>query len=223
MSKSRMTLGNALQKIQNKGVLLVFPVNNAREPASLWSEVFPRKKMKWEWDESGDQSVADLWHLRAKLSSSGQVAYAKWYQGRATVFSTKLYAALIHVFHFAGEFETTLSRTSLKIFESLEDNSPQSPRDLKVLTNLKGKDFESEYNKALQQLWLRFMIVGFGEIDDGAFPSLALGSSRLLFEDLWKVAAKMSSAQAWKTINFYMPDGSLFRRYLDRTCKASLR
>jgi hypothetical protein len=49
----------------------------------------------------------------------------------------------------------------------------------------------STYNKSTKVLWERLLIVGFGEVDDGAFPSLAVGSTENLFEDLWEDARKL--------------------------------
>ena len=40
-------------------------------------------------------------------------------------------------------------------------------------------------------LWSRLLIVG--EVDDGAFPSLAVGATELVFEDLWLSRAKVSA------------------------------
>ncbi len=37
----------------------------------------------------------------------------------------------------------------------------------------------------MSELWMRLLIVGYGERDDGAFPPLLVGASQLLFEDLW--------------------------------------
>src|SRR4051812_27586425 len=81
--------------INKRGCLLVYPVNNKREPLSLWSELHPRTRMRWEWDDDGDSKVADLWHLREQLSRSREVVYSKWYQGRATLFSFECFVALL--------------------------------------------------------------------------------------------------------------------------------
>ena len=85
----------AVSKINARGALLVFPINNKKEPASLWSEFYPKSKMRWEWDSDGDDRVGDLWALMKKLSDSREVVYSKWYQGRATFFSRKLFTALL--------------------------------------------------------------------------------------------------------------------------------
>ncbi|HMN67936.1 MAG TPA: hypothetical protein PKC28_05290, partial [Bdellovibrionales bacterium] len=74
----------AIKAIDKKGALLVYPLNNKKEPASIWSELFPRTKMRWEWDAGSDNRVAELWYLREELSRSRKVVYVKWYQGRAT-------------------------------------------------------------------------------------------------------------------------------------------
>ncbi len=115
----------AIKKINERGVLLVFPINNKPEPNSLWKEFHPKKKMIWEWDTGGDASVGDLWLLMKHLSDCG-------------------------------------------------------------------------------------------EVDDGAFPSLAVGSTQLLFEDLWLAAKDMKSAKAQKLVDQFMPIGSLVRKFFDK-------
>ena len=41
------------------------------------------------------------------------------------------------------------------------------------------------YSRALKELWSRLLIVGVGEVADGAFPSLAMSATRHRFEELW--------------------------------------
>src|SRR4051812_35309378 len=86
---------SAISAIERQGILLVYPIKNASDPPSLWGVAHPRKKMRWEWDDSGDDSVADLWHLRMELSTSRKVIYTKWYKGRATFFSLPVFQALL--------------------------------------------------------------------------------------------------------------------------------
>src|SRR5215468_1636508 len=85
----------AVDRIRERGVLLVFPINNRAEPRSLWSEFFPGTKMVWDWNEDGDTRVAEMWQLMKLLSDSREVVYSKWYQGRATFFSRELFAAML--------------------------------------------------------------------------------------------------------------------------------
>jgi hypothetical protein len=68
----------------------------------------------------------------------------------------------------------------------------------------------------MRELFTRFLIVGFGEVEDGAFPSLAVGSTELLFEDLWRKGDEMPSGKARATIDRCLPAGSHFRRFLER-------
>lgn len=74
-----------IKAIQDKGCLLVFPLENRKEPSSIWSVLYPRTPMRWEWDSNGDNRVGELWVLREELSRSGQVIYSKWYQNRASL------------------------------------------------------------------------------------------------------------------------------------------
>jgi hypothetical protein len=47
-----MDLRSAISKVNQRGMLLVYPINNKKEPSSLWSEFYPRSEMRWEWDEN---------------------------------------------------------------------------------------------------------------------------------------------------------------------------
>ena len=89
-----MNQGAAIAKINKNGILLVFPVNNQKDPKSLWSEFYPKAKLIWKWDEDGDNRVSDLWHLMKRLSENKKVVYSKWYRNRATFFSIDLFTAL---------------------------------------------------------------------------------------------------------------------------------
>ena len=193
-----MRIDSALRAIDAKGMLLVFPADNRPDPPSLWSAFFPRTKMRWEWDESGDNRVANLWQLRARLSDSGRTVYTKWWRGRATLISRRLFPRLLSVAfgQYGPGALRGLSPTAREALQVLEDNSPLSPRVLKKALDLVGRDAEARYTRTLKELWDRFLIVGFGEIDDGAFPSLAVGATKLLFEDLWRQAEALAPAEA---------------------------
>lgn len=206
----------AISKIKKRGVLLVFPLNNQKEPASLWSEFHPRKKMNWVWDETGSDNVAEMWWLMKKLSSNPQVVYSKWYRGRATFFSQELFTALLCLSKKFFEDHSRLSRTARLILDTLESDSPISTRELKKICDLQGKDNARFYNRAMKELFTEFLIVGFGEVDDGAFPSLAVGSTRTLFENLVLASHKLKAKDAEKILDGYMPAGSPFRKFYER-------
>ncbi len=210
-----MNQSSAISKIKKSGILLVFPINNKKEPASLWSEFFPRTKMRWEWNETGDNRVGILWSLMKMLSADTQVVYSKWYQGRATFFSRELFTALICI--SLDEFTNPeLSRTAREILDCLESDSPLSTKKLKKLTELRGKENEKLYNRGMKELFNKFLIVAFGEVDDGAFPSLAIGTTENLFENLFSEAKVMEKNTARKIIDRYMPEDTLFRNYLEK-------
>lgn len=146
-----MKLKTAIAKINKNGVLLVFPITNKKEPNSLWSEFYPRTKMRWEWDESGDNRVADMWRLMKRLSSCREVVYSKWYQGRATFFSREFFSALLCLMN--GEHNTPLSRPAQTILETLEMDSPLSTKQIKAATDLQGRYNEPVYGKAMKELF----------------------------------------------------------------------
>lgn len=209
-----MKLKSALKHINDKGILLVFPINNRPEPLSIWSCLYPKRKMIWEWNEDSDDRIGEMWLLMKKLSDSREVVYSKWYQGRATFFSRELFRALLCL--YVAEGEAQVSRSSMNLLECLESDSPLSTKQLKKLTDLQGRDNEAEYNRGLKTLFQRFLIVGFGEVDDGAFPSLAVGATRVLYEDLWIESRDLDPTKAQEIVDRHMPLGSLTRKFLDK-------
>lgn len=207
---------NALRAIEEHGMLLAFPIDNAPEPRSLWSVFYPRSKMVWEWDESGDNRVAELWHLREELSRSRKVVYVKWFKGRATFLSRDLFRALLAIYMRQPRFHA-LSRDARELLALLEENSPQSTKQLKRGTGLVGRALEGTYTKALQELWGRLLIVAFGEIDEGAFPSLAIGATKWIFEELHREAEGLSLTEAEAVVDLHVRRSPLLLRQHMRT------
>jgi hypothetical protein len=207
----------AVSRIEEHGALLVFPIKNQPLPRSLWSELFPKVEMVWEWDQGSDHRVADTWQLMKQLSSSGEVVYSKWYQGRATFFSLELFSALLSVAQTGRTSRHSLSETARQLYEVLENNSPLSTKQLKAYADLQGRANEAAYNRGMKELFTRFLIVGYGEVEDGAFPSLAVGATELLFEDAWRKGAAMDRVKAQALLDRWMPDGTHFRRFLHKT------
>ena len=176
-------------------MLLVFPMNNQKEPKSLWHEFYPRSVMRWEWDD-GDDRVMKMWFDMKKLSKDKRVVYSKWYQGRATFFSREVFSALRSYINPQRE---KLSRQAKELLEILESDSPLSTKQLKKMTDLQGKDNERIYQKAIKSLFEQMWIVGFGEVDDGSFPSLAVGAATLLYEEL--CSDKIAKDEAFSILN----------------------
>jgi hypothetical protein len=172
--------------------------------------------MVWDWNEDGDDRVAGMWQLMKRLSDSGEVVYSKWYQGRATFFSRELFSAMLAM-RRSSDPRRGLSKTAEILLEALENNSPLSTKELKRATDLQGRINETLYTRGMKELFSRFLIVGFGEVEDGAFPSLAVGAAQLLFSELRSQAEEMSPDEALRIVDRLMPTGSHFRRYFDRS------
>jgi hypothetical protein len=219
INMTRLRISAATAHIKKHGALLVFPVQNVSAPPSLWFEFFPKSEMVWDWNEDADHRVSDLWQLMKELSVTREVVYSKWFRGRATFFSLELFAAMLRVCEPWQYPRHNLSHEGRRLFEVLENNSPLSTRLLKEATDLQGKTNEAAYSRAMKQLFTQLLIVGFGEVEDGAFPSAAVGATELIFDDLWRKAADMSIGSACKTIDRFMPAGTPFRRFFERTQK----
>ena len=205
----------AIKAINSRGILLVYPLANQKEPASLWSELFPRTKMRWEWDVDGDDRVAQLWMLRADLSTSREVVYVKWFQNRATFFSREVFVWMLAFMRV----DQSLPHQSQQILEILEMDSPLSTKQIKEASELQGKLLESTYEKAMKVLWKRLWIVAFGEVEDSSFPSLAVGSTKLIFEELWEEASRLDPEQSRKKLIQKLGLENKFWKFAEKTKK----
>ncbi len=191
---------SAVRAIDSAGWLLVFPLpetGKVKVP-SLWQALFPRSKMRWEWDDSADSRVVQLWHLRREIAESQKVVYSKWYRDRATVFSIPCFCALYRVLEPARQ---ALSPDAREILELLEYESPLSTKQLRRGVELQGKENEKRYHAATRELWRSLAMVGIGEIDDGAFPSLAHAATHTVFEDQVARASRLSLQEAWRRLD----------------------
>lgn len=197
-------LTRAIQLVNQHAALLVFPIKNKKEPLSLWKCLYPRSEMRWEWDQEGDDRVADLWHLRAQLAESRKVVYSKWYQNRATLLRLDLLPSLL----------VALNRDDRAMYEQIVESSPISTKELKKRLDLKGSSHEAAFQRSLQNLFRRLLIVGTGEVEDGAFPSLAVGATKFIFEEEWQRALKLSGSHATQEIEHAFEDAPLFWKYL---------
>lgn len=213
------TLTTAVKAVARDGVLLVFPMDNRAEVPSLWSRLHPGEVMRWTWDDGGDQRVFDLWHLRAKLMVSRKVVYAKWFRGRATVLAPDVFAAMLCALRDGRDLRAGLLPEAKAIMEVLDENSPVSTKELRRLTDLQGKFNEKAWTKATAQLWSRLLVVGYGEVADGAFPSLAIGATESLFDELWDESGALLPAKAHATIAGRLGVESAFHRYFEKTLK----
>ena len=212
--KSPLTTQKAIEAINKRGILLVYPIDNRPAPSSIWSEFFPKDKMVWEWDADADDRVSKLWHFKTELSSSRQVVYTKWYQGRATFFSKEAFTYMLAFFDTPKLNPNLLpNKEALLMLDVLETDSPQSTKQIKLATDLKGKIFERTYEKSLKALFEKLWVVGFGEVEDGAFPSLAVGATKALFEDLWDNAQSISQREAEMWLMEKLGEDSLFLKY----------
>ena len=221
---SAKTLKRAQTAIEERGILLVYPMTNRERPASLWSALYPDEPMRWAWDEDADERVVDLWHLRARLATSSKVVYTKWYRGRATFFSRPVFVAMLATLVRAARdsrklLERTVGPDATDVLTLLEDDSPRSTKELRRAVDLVGRPFESRWSRALGELWARLLIVGVGEVQDGAFPSLAVGATKVLFEDLWDeahAAEPPDDGAMWRAFG----EEPLYRRLFEQTKKS---
>lgn len=191
--RARSLEARALSAIKEHGALLVYPIANRKAPRSLWSVLYPRSEMRWTWDESADDRVVGLWHLRERLARSRKVVYAKWFRGRAVFISRELFTSMLAA---VAPWSTVPSFEAREILSLLEESSPESTKAVRRNAGLRGKQGERVWQRSLNELWAALLIVGTGEVDDGAFPSLQIGATRLVFEELWDAATAANAGEA---------------------------
>lgn len=99
----------------------------------------------------------------------------------------------------APEMVRALGPESQNILDFLLNDSPMSTKQVKAAAELEGRLNEPTYNRAMKPLWQYLLLVGFGEFDDSSFPSLGIGATQTLFEELWTEANTLvaSEAEAW--------------------------
>lgn len=214
-----MKLAKAVSIIDRMGIVLVYPIDNKAEPPSLWSELHPRSEMKWAWDDGADPRVAELWHLRERLARSSDVAYAKWFRGRATFFSLPVFHALLGQLAEAGDLFAGLPHEANEILERLREVSPRSTKEIRAEAGLRGKPFESLFTHAMKSLWARLLVVGTGEVPDGAFPSLAVAATEMMFEDIWTARTVVPRA-AREKLDAALVRAPVFAKELTRSVNA---
>jgi hypothetical protein len=183
--------------VDELGICLVYPITNAADPPSLWSRMHPRTPMRWDWSDDGaDRRVVEVWHLKNALARTGDVAYAKWFRGRATFFSLDVFHATLARLAEAGDVFAGLPREARDLLSLLRERSPLSTKELRAEVGLRGKPFERVFTHAMRALWQRLLIVGIGEVDDGtAMPPLQVSATEAMFEDVWNARTAASDAQ----------------------------
>lgn len=209
-----------VKAINERGCLLVYPLENRKEPASLWSELYPRTKMRWEWDQDGDNRVAELWVLREELSRSEEVIYAKWFRNRATFFSKEVFVNML-AFLGSSQGRLQLPRASQEALDSFLLDSPQSTKVIKENLGWQGKLMESHYNRAMKPLWNYLFVVGYGEVQDSSFPSLNMAASQNLFEDLWLKSQSIPAEKAEIFLENKLGSDNPFFKYAQKMAKSS--
>jgi len=208
-----MSETRAIAAIQQRGALLVYPITNKREPKSLWFELHPRTEMRWAWHADADDRVVNLWHLRERIARSRKVVYSKWYKGRAVFFSKPLFEAMLASLgdgHATEHLLDGLTDEARELLSLLEEDSPISTKELRKRAGLQGKMLERPWTKALNELFARCLIVGTGEVADGAFPSLAVGATRWIFEDLWNAAREGVTREHEDLLSRFLPSDIAF-------------
>lgn len=184
-----------IEAIESKGCLLVYPLENRKEPESLWSELYPRTKMRWEWDADGDDRVGEMWIMREELARSGEVVYAKWFRNRATFFSKEVFVWML-AYLGSSQDRVKLPPSAQEALDSFLMDSPQSTKVIKENLGWQGKLMESHYNRAMKPLWNYLFLVGYGEVQDSSFPSLNMAATQTMFEDLWLQSQDIAPEQA---------------------------
>lgn len=209
-----------MRAIEAHGVLLVYPLKNRADIPSLWAELHPDVAMRWAWDQGADGRVVQLWQLREELSREREAVYAKWFRGRATFFSQPVFEAMLAALLQAKQ-AILLGAEARELCALLEEDSPQSTKQLRRAAMLTGRESERVFTRAMKELWERLLVVGVGEEDDGAFPSLRMGATRLLFEGLFERAQKGMTPAYQAVLQQHLAPETAFGRQFHKSLRAT--
>lgn len=216
----KLTLQTAVTAINQYGALLVFPANNEPLPPSLWSVFHTGKKMDWDWSSDGDSLVPQLWHLRTELAVSNEVVYTKWFQGRATVFSKELFTRILSTYSSKEDPLEGVSDQARIIYSVLMDDSPLPTKELKARVREESDTAMTSFDRSMKELWRRCLVVGYGEVEEGGFPSLAVGVTKNLFEELWDDSLLVSETNRTSQVAALLPAESPFLKAYKRQLRA---
>jgi hypothetical protein len=206
----------AIAAINKQGALLVFPIKNRPQVPSLWKVFYPRTPMLWNWSDDGSAKVPRIWHLREELSRSRKVVYTKWYQGRATLLSFDLIRTFLSAVSTLDDPLAGLSEETRKIFLVLQDDSPLPLKEIKARCSEEWSIDPARVEKSLKELWNRLLITGFGEVEAGGFPSLAMGTVSRIFEDLWDESKNIRVKDRSQLLQKLLPEHSVFLKHFER-------
>ena len=68
-------------------------------------------------------------------------------------------------------------------------------------------------------LWTRLLVVGTGEVPDGAFPSLAVSATEMMFDDAWNARTHVPAAARAK-LDEALARSPAFAKELAKSVKA---
>ncbi len=148
-----------------------------------------------------------------ELAVSKRVVYSKWLGGRATFFSRDLFRSMLALRRAGGDLHARLSRPARTLLDVLSDDSPQGTGSAPRECESRRRGERGEYTRAMRVLWERLLVVGVGEREEGGFPSLAVGATELLFEDLWNAAAIVGKGDAETVARFELSSPSFARTW----------
>ena len=106
-----------------------------------------------------------------------------------------------------------VDRVAKKYCRSSKTTRRKTTKILRAEAGLRGRDNERVWMRSLDELWQHLLIVGTGEAEDGTFPSLEVGATRWIFEDLWDDAAKADKSRAEALIDARLGQSPSFLRH----------
>jgi len=119
----------------------------------------------------------------------------------------------VNLLSYLKSARAPLSHSSRNVLDILLSDSPLSTKQLKAAAELEGRYLEANYNRAMKPLWSHLLILGFGEFEDSSFPSLGIGASQLLFEELWSKSLTLDPKTAEKYLIKTLHETNPFWKY----------
>lgn len=167
---------SALRFIQRVGFCLTFRTFGFTLPC-LYTAVCGRRRPRWPKHTHHHPAVGLTWGLKDALPAKRLVYYGKLLHGRPTLVSLELLPAFVAVIRdgrLSGDYladyrDGRLSRTALRVMDTLMESHPLETRELRRRAGLDSAAHTRPFEKAMGELQRNLWVVKVEEIYDPSF------------------------------------------------------
>ncbi len=197
------TMNAAARFIKRVGFCWLFaPAPGTPELPSLFEAVKGRRGVHiFDWDEDSDR----VWVWKNDLPAAHRAYYGKALLGRPSFISLELLPYLIASSgeeNFAQQYRHGgISYDAKKIYDALEQLGPRPTMALRRAAGIEGKDANTRYHRALDELQRELYILPVGATrETGNWHSQIFELTARWFPEQAEAAHRIDAHEAWRTL-----------------------